>query len=135
MKIGDFVRLCGTRISILQHYDKVGALRPMYTDRFTNYRYYDPSQALVFERIRQLKAAGFTLTEIRRILYTNCADAEISEIFEKKRAALERRLSMLKQLKNKISGGISMEQVYKPLVEEIDFPFENGEDGNRFLCE
>ena len=83
MKIGDFARLCGTRIPILQHYYKVGVLRPVYVDRFTNYRYYDPSQAVLFERIRQLKAVGFTLTEIKRILHTNCTDAEISEIFKK----------------------------------------------------
>ena len=104
MKIGDFARLCGTRISILQHYDKVGVLRPVYVDRFTNYRYYDSSQAVLFERIRQLKAVGFTLTEIKRILHTNCTDAEISEIFKKKKAALERQLNMLEQLKDMISG-------------------------------
>ena len=125
MKIGDFARLCGTRISILQHYDKVGVLRPIYTDRFTNYRYYDPSQAVSFERIRQLKAAGFTLTEIKRILYT---DVELSEVFEKRKAVLERQLSMLEQLKKDISGGTSMEQSYKPLFEDIDLPFENDEE-------
>lgn len=106
MKIGDFARLCGTRISVLQHYDKVGVLRPLYADRFTNYRYYDPSQTVLFERIRQLKAAGFALKEIRQILYT---DMELSEIFAKRKAVLEQQLSMLEQLKNTISGGIRME--------------------------
>lgn len=101
MKIGDFAKLCGTRISILQHYDRVGVLRPLYTDRFTGYRYYDPSQAVLFERISQLKAAGFTLTEIRRILYT---DVEVSEMFAKRKAVLERQLGMLEQLEKTIEG-------------------------------
>ncbi len=122
MKIGDFAKLCGTRISILQHYDRVGVLRPLYTDRFTGYRYYDPSQEVLFERISQLKAAGFTLTEIRRILYT---DVEVSEMFAKRKAVLERQLGMLEQLKKTIEGGMGMEPIYKPLIEGTDFPFEN----------
>ena len=67
MKIGDFAKLCNTKISVLQHYDKTGLLHPVYIDRFTNYRYYDRSQIVVFERIKQLKAAGFTLSEIKEI--------------------------------------------------------------------
>jgi hypothetical protein len=39
MKIGDFARACGTKISVLRHYDKIGLLKPLYIDRFTEYRY------------------------------------------------------------------------------------------------
>ena len=40
MKIGDFARACKTNISVLRHYDKIGLLKPLYIDRFTEYRYY-----------------------------------------------------------------------------------------------
>ena len=62
MKIGDVAKVCKTNISVLRHYDKIGLLKPLYIDRFTEYRYYDKSQIAVFERIAELKAVGFTLT-------------------------------------------------------------------------
>ena len=50
MKIGDFAKACNTNISVLRHYDKIGLLKPIYIDRFTEYRYYDESQIVVFKR-------------------------------------------------------------------------------------
>ena len=38
MKIGEFAKLCGTRVSLLRHYDKIGLLSPAFTDVVTGYR-------------------------------------------------------------------------------------------------
>lgn len=38
MKIGEFAKLCGTKISVLRHYDKEKLLEPQYTDVFSGYR-------------------------------------------------------------------------------------------------
>ncbi len=124
MKIGDFARECGVKISVLQFYDKAGVLRPVYIDRFTGYRYYDRSQVAVYERISQLKSVGFSLAEIRRMLY---ADTGTEELFEKRKRELERQLEKLGQLRTMMSGGIIVEQTYQPLAEDIDLPFENDE--------
>lgn len=122
MKIGDFAKACGTRISVLRHYDKLGLLKPVYIDRFTEYRYYDSSQIAVFERIAQLKAVGLSLSEISHILY----DGEhTEEIFLRHRALLERRLRDLDRLRE--NGGIIMKTGFVPLVENIDPTFENDE--------
>ena len=40
MKIGEFAKMCGTKISVLRHYDKEKLLEPQYTDficLFLNY--------------------------------------------------------------------------------------------------
>lgn len=95
MKIGDFARECGVKISVLQFYDKAGVLRPAYIDRFTGYRYYDRSQLAVFERISQLKSVGFSLAEIKRMLY---AGTGTEELFEKRERELERQLEKLGRL-------------------------------------
>ncbi|SDB58717.1 DNA-binding transcriptional regulator, MerR family [Ruminococcaceae bacterium FB2012] len=124
MKIGDFAKACGTKISVLRHYDKIGLLKPVYIDRFTEYRYYDPSQIAVFERIAELKAVGFSLSEIRRML---CTAEDTEDIFSARKAELERQLRDLEKLKTKINGGIIMKQKYKPLIENTDLPFENDE--------
>ena len=122
MKIGDFAKACGTRISVLRHYDRLGLLKPLYTDRFTEYRYYDPSQIAVFRRISELKAVGFSLSEISRMLYT---DEYTEDLFAARKATLEQQLRDLENLK--LNGGIIMKQNYKPLIENTDIPFENDE--------
>lgn len=124
MKIGDFAKACGTKISVLRHYDKQGLLKPLYIDRFTEYRYYDKSQTAVFERITELKAVGFSLAEIRRMLYS---DERTEDMFADKKSELEQKLRDLEALKEKLSGGIIMKQTYKPLTEDVDMPFENDE--------
>lgn len=48
MKIGEFAKICDTKITILRHYDRQGLLKPEYIDRFTGYRYYSKDQIPVF---------------------------------------------------------------------------------------
>ena len=124
MKIGDFAKACNTKISVLRHYDKQGLLKPLYIDRFTEYRYYDKSQIAVFERITELKAVGFSLAEIRCMLYSN---EHTETMFADKKAELKQQLRDLAELKDKLSGGIIMEQTYKPFTENVDMPFVNDE--------
>ncbi len=124
MKIGDFAKVCGTRISVLRHYDRLGLLKPLYIDRFTEYRYYDISQKAVFERISELKEVGFSLSEIGSMLYSG---KHTKELFAGKRAELERKLRDLGELKEKLSGGIIMEQTYSPIRENTDLPFVDDE--------
>ena len=61
MQIGEFARICNTKISVLRHYDKEGLLMPDYVDKFTGYRYYSEDKIPVFMRITALKKAGFNV--------------------------------------------------------------------------
>jgi len=124
MKIGDFAKACNTNISVLRHYDKIGLLKPIYIDRFTEYRYYDESQIVVFKRISELKTVGFTLAEIRTMLYLN---GDMDSMFAAKKAEIEKMLYDLEELRERVKGGIMMEQRFQPLVENVDVPFENDE--------
>lgn len=122
MKIGEFAKACGTKISVLRHYDRKGLLKPVYIDRFTEYRYYDRSQIAVFKTINEMKAVGFSLSEIRQILYSG---KSVDDIFEARKAELERQLHDLIELKSSISGGVKMDTYYKPFIEEYDSTFVN----------
>lgn len=124
MRIGEFAKVCGTKISVLRHYYKLGLLKPVYIDRFTEYRYYDKSQQAVFERIGELKRAGFSLAEIKRMLYF---PEEADGLFDKRRAELEKMLRTLDTLRENFQGGVIMEQTFKPLIEDVNIPFENDE--------
>ncbi len=99
MKIGEFARMCGTKISVLRHYDKEKLLVPEYTDRFSGYRYYSSEQILTFHRITSLKNAGFSLQEIRDIICERKAGEEIDEIFSEKEKELIFALKSLKEAK------------------------------------
>ncbi len=97
MQIGEFARICKTKISVLRHYDKEGLLVPDYIDRFTGYRYYAKEQIAIFVRITALKKAGFSLSEIREILKDTHSDADILSLFEKKKNEISEILMNLEE--------------------------------------
>lgn len=104
MKIGEFAKICNTRISVLRHYDKLNLLKPVYIDEFTGYRYYSKQQIPIFFRITALKQAGFSLHEIATLLSNIKGDADILDIFEKKRSELLDTLHNLDEAKEMIMG-------------------------------
>ncbi|MGN1345172.1 MAG: helix-turn-helix domain-containing protein [Eubacteriales bacterium] len=133
MQIGEFAKLCGTKISVLRHYDKRNLLPPAYTDPFTGYRYYSAEQIPVFLRITALKQAGFSLSEIADLLATTDSDEEIVRLFERKEAALMDTLDNLKQAKQMMLKGVKpMEVIFletgngllarSPKMDGNDFP-------------
>ena len=97
MQIGEFARICKTKISILRHYDKEGLLTPDYVDNFTGYRYYSHEQIETFLRITALKKGGFSLTEIKQILSSNQTNEQLLSLFRAKRALLSQTLQSLSE--------------------------------------
>lgn len=103
MKIGEFAKYCGTKISVLRHYDKEKLLIPERIDMFTGYRYYSPLQKMIFDRITALKNAGFTLHEIRRIISFSASENEIIEMFARKADELSTAIKFLKEAEHIMS--------------------------------
>ncbi len=99
MKIGEFAKMCGTKISVLRHYDREKLLEPQYTDKFSGYRYYTSEQILVFYRITALKKAGFSLQEIREIISGRKTNKEIEAVFSQKENEFLDALKNLKEAK------------------------------------
>ena len=99
MKIGEFAKMCGTRISVLRHYDREKLLEPEHTDKFSGYRYYSSEQLLVFYKIDALKKAGFSLQEIREIISGKKSEKEIEEIFSHKERQFLEVLKNLREAK------------------------------------
>lgn len=95
MQIGEFARICDTKISVLRHYDKEGLLTPDYVDNFTGYRYYSKEQIPIIMRITALKRAGFTLPEIKTILSSCESREQILSLFESKKSELLQTMANL----------------------------------------
>lgn len=102
MQIGEFARICDTKISVLRHYDKEGLLIPDYIDKFTGYRYYSKEQIPIFVRITALKDAGFTLCEIKKILSSCDSKEQILSLFESKKAELTQTMANLMEAEKMI---------------------------------
>lgn len=128
MKIGEFARACGISVSALRYYDKKGLLNPKYIDRFTDYRYYSAEQADICKRIGALKAAGFSLSEIKKLLRTNSTEA-VSKIFAAKKRALEKTLHDLAKAEKILMEADIMKQSNneRAVRENVKLPFENDE--------
>lgn len=97
MKIGEFAKICGTKITVLRHYDKEKLLVPEYTDEFSGYRHYSSEQILSFHRISALKKAGFSLQEIRELISCEKTAEEIAHIFGRKEAYYLEAIEFLKE--------------------------------------
>ena len=111
MQIGEFARICRTKISVLRHYDKEGLLIPDYVDAFTGYRYYSKEQITVFNRINAFKKAGFSLSEIREILKNGKNREEIIILFEKKKTELNKKLLNLEEARHMVLGTVLNDNV------------------------
>ncbi len=107
MQIGEFAKICNTRISVLRHYDKLGLLVPSRIDPDTGYRYYSGDQIAVFLRINALKQAGFSLSEVRDILSRMNTDEGVLELFDDKEKELLETLDNLRQARKKILTGVT----------------------------
>jgi DNA-binding transcriptional MerR regulator/effector-binding domain-containing protein len=105
-RIGDFARIARVSGRQLRHYDRLGLLEPSHTDRQTGYRYYSADQLPRLNRLLALKALGFSLTQIGRMLSDEVATDELRGMLSMRKAQVEQSLaeeqSKLRQIESRI---------------------------------
>ncbi|MCI8888943.1 MAG: MerR family transcriptional regulator [Hungatella sp.] len=89
MKIGEMAQFNRISITALRLYDKVGILKPCYTDPDTNYRYYSIHQKARLDMIQYMKELGMSLGEIREILEKGDIELIESTLISKKKQVKE----------------------------------------------
>jgi DNA-binding transcriptional MerR regulator len=89
-KIGEFSRLTRVSSKTLHHYDEIGLFRPSHVDPFTGYRYYTAEQLPRLNRLLALRALGFSLEQIGRVLDGGLNADELRGMLRLRRAELER---------------------------------------------
>nr|MCR5782804.1 MerR family transcriptional regulator [Clostridia bacterium] len=123
MQIGEFAKLCGTNISVLRYYDKIGLLSPAFTDVVTGYRYYAPGQERVFRTITMLGDAGFSLKEIGQMLANVGNEEALSAAFAAKRTEIAEKLRALAEVESYMKGMNEMKEEELEFNESLAFPF------------
>lgn len=92
LKIGEFAQEGQVTIKTLRHYAKLGLLKPIWTDRFTGYRYYSREQLSRLNRIMALKDLGFTLEQIGQVLQEEMTLDELRGMLRLKQAELAQHI-------------------------------------------
>ena len=80
LSIGQMSKICAVSVKTLRHYDKIGLLKPRYTDAANGYRYYEEDQIGTMLLIGRLKRYGFSLTSIQRMLETQESGSLLKEL-------------------------------------------------------
>ncbi len=96
MTIKEFAQLCSCNAQTLRYYDKIDLLKPVKVDPWTGYRYYEPSQAIDFVKIKNLQAADFTIDEIK-VLLTK-PDQQVYEAFDRKIMEQTQKLERIREI-------------------------------------
>ncbi|MBP3397060.1 MAG: MerR family transcriptional regulator [Clostridia bacterium] len=125
LKIGEFAKICNVSTQTLRYYDTEKILCADAVDQYSGYRYYHPDKIQVYQKIVALKDMGFSLEEIKEILYAP-EEKQSAACVSKKRELNEqiRHLSLcIAKLENmqEQKGGI-----LPPLQRKLsELPFEN----------
>lgn len=93
LKIGEFSKIAQVSIKTLRYYDKVGLLKPVHIDRFTNYRYYTLAQLVNINQILALKDLDFSLEQIRELIKMDLTDDGLRNMLESKAAELRQHIT------------------------------------------
>ena len=101
LKIGEFSRLMQVTVKTLRHYEQKGLLTPDEVDEWTGYRYYNTSQMLRLNSIRQLQQLGFTLDEIKNLFDDESHIPSVEQLTEKIEET-ERQLKLLITRRNQL---------------------------------
>ena len=113
--IKDFAELTGVTVRTLHYYDKIGLLKPSFTDKNNHYRYYDKNSLERMQEILFYRELGFSLKSISEIL--SSPDYNKNEVIKKqkylltlKKQRLEKIISALDTLEQK--GEINMKNTF-----------------------
>lgn len=96
MLIGEIADFFGISRKAVRLYEKKGIIRPVKVDPVNGYRYYSAEQVQQLNALLELKAVGFSLDEIKRIMDGKTEKAVLLEMLEKKRRAWQEAMDLAK---------------------------------------
>lgn len=102
-QIGEVSKLFHISVSILRYYDKIGLVKPEYTDPETGYRYYSTRQFECLNTIRYLRALDMPLEKIAYFLKNRNIDS-IHGLLMEQREEVTRRQQELSAIQRKIDN-------------------------------
>lgn len=102
LSIGQMARLNNISVQTLRHYEKVELLKPSYTNEDTGYRYYSLKDFSTIDLIKQCKAMGMSLEEIKEVTNNYTSLDSISNILNNQKQIIDEKIKELENIRNKI---------------------------------
>ena len=112
LPIGKMAELNHISIATLRLYDKMGLLRPRYTDPMTGYRYYDIQQNARLDMIAYMKELGMSLSEIGDVLQKEDVTL-IEEILAQKNEQIHDQIRELRVRHDAVERAINCLERYR----------------------
>ena len=101
--IGEMSKLQNISVQTLRYYDKIGLLKPSYIDENSRYRYYCAKDFVILNSIKQCKAMGLSLDEIKELIENYTSFDSIINIISKQKEMIDSKIKELNTVKNNIS--------------------------------
>lgn len=101
-RIGEVARMFSISVGSLRHYEKLGLIRPKYTDPDSGYRYYGVQQFERLNTIRYLRALNMPLEDIADFLQ-NKDVGKIQEMLIQQRKTVRQKQQELQIIEQKIN--------------------------------
>ncbi|HOA56010.1 MAG TPA: MerR family transcriptional regulator [Clostridiales bacterium] len=93
LRIGEIAAFFNVSVKAIRIYEKKSIIMPAWTDPATGYRYYSADQIQMLNALLELKALGFSLNEIKRIITGGVNDSELLTALVQKRKAWQDAIS------------------------------------------
>lgn len=104
LSIGQMAKLNNISIQTLRHYEKVELLKPSYINEDTGYRYYSMKDFNTIDLIKQCKAMGMSLEEIKGVTNNYTSLESIVDILGNQKQIIHEKIKELENIKNKIES-------------------------------
>ena len=93
MKIGEIAAFFNVSVKAIRIYEKKGIIVPAKIDPVTGYRYYTAGQVQTLDALLELKALGFSLSEIKNIISGGVNNSGLMAALVRKRLAWQDAIS------------------------------------------
>lgn len=104
LPIGQMGKLNNLSVQTLRHYEKVGLLKPSYINENTGYRYYSMKDFNTIDLIKQCKAMGLSLEEIKGVINNYTSLESIVDILGNQKKIVTEKMKELENIKNKVES-------------------------------
>ena len=93
--IGEVAKIHNITVETLRHYDRVGLLKPSYTNENTGYRYYSTKDFIILDLIKQCKSMGLSLEEIKSIIENYTSPESMLQVIGKQKKIINEKIEEL----------------------------------------
>jgi len=120
LQIGEFARRAGVSVKTARYYASSGLLIPAFIEPGSSYRYYRLDQVVTLRRIRELRALGLSIAELKTWMASAHASFERIDLLETLKGRLQRQMAddarRLQLLQRLIESEFDIERSIAPVA-------------------